>query len=103
MKLVAGRTPIYAGIGIAGDLLSADRVVGQIHIARSLNADGFCIFALTARTAATIVPAVGQERGEDARDAALAMKRLSRLQSGRLMAAELAVNESPSPSGRGPG
>ena len=63
VKLVAGRVPIYAGIGIAGDYLPPDRVVGQIHIARSLGAGGFSIFALNASTAASLVPAIGQGVG----------------------------------------
>ncbi len=64
MKLVAGRVPVYAGIGIAGEYLSPDRVVGQIHIARSLGTGGFCIFALDASTAASVVPAIGVGAGK---------------------------------------
>jgi uncharacterized lipoprotein YddW (UPF0748 family) len=61
VKLVAARVPLYVGIGATatGVRLAPDRVVGQIISARSLGADGFSIFNLTPRTAATLVPAIG--------------------------------------------
>ena len=42
LKLVDGRIPVYPGIGAWR--LTHDRVVGQIHHARSLGAAGFTIF-----------------------------------------------------------
>ncbi len=45
-KLAEGRMPVYAGIGAtsSSSTLMPDRVVGQIHLARSLGAAGFVIF-----------------------------------------------------------
>ena len=53
--------PLYPGIGATatGMGLTADRVVGQIHHARSLGAAGFTIFNFEPGTAASIVPGVG--------------------------------------------
>ena len=61
LRLVDGRIPIYAGIGATASrvTLTADRVVGQIHHARRLNAAGFTIFNLHPNTATEIVPGVG--------------------------------------------
>jgi len=63
LRLVDGRVPVYPGIGAASShsKLSADRVVGQIRLARSLGAAGFTIFDLHAATMAKIVPAVGRD------------------------------------------
>ncbi len=65
LKLVAGRVPVYPGIGAtaSNSRLSADRVVGQIHHARRLGAGGFTIFNFNAATADTIVPGVGLGAG----------------------------------------
>jgi len=59
VRLVDHRIPIYPGIGATSSHsnLSADRVLGQVRLARSLGADGFVIFNLTAETAAKIAPA----------------------------------------------
>jgi uncharacterized lipoprotein YddW (UPF0748 family) len=61
IKLVGGRVPVYPGIGATAShaALTPDRVVGQIHYARTLGADGFTIFNLDRGTAESIVPAVG--------------------------------------------
>jgi len=61
IKRIGGRVPLYPGIGAraTGMGLSADRVAGQIHIARELGAAGFTIFNLDADTAASIVPGIG--------------------------------------------
>lgn len=58
--LVEGRVRLFPGIGATSShsTLSADRVLGQIRIARSLGADGFTIFNLSPETAAAIVPAL---------------------------------------------
>jgi len=60
MKLIEGRIPIYPGIGATASrsALSADRVVGQIQVARSLGAAGFTIFNLSRGTIEDIVPGV---------------------------------------------
>lgn len=65
LKLVGGRIPVYPGIGATASrsALSADRVVGQIHHARSLGAAGFTIFNFSAGTAQQIVPGVGLGAG----------------------------------------
>jgi uncharacterized lipoprotein YddW (UPF0748 family) len=65
LKLVGGRIPIYPGIGAtaSSSTLSADRVVGQIHYARSLGAAGFTIFNFSPATAQSIIPAVGLGAG----------------------------------------
>lgn len=64
-ELVAGRIPIYPGIGATASRssLSPDRVVGQIDITRRLKADGFTIFNLTESTAERILPAVAVGAG----------------------------------------
>jgi uncharacterized lipoprotein YddW (UPF0748 family) len=61
LKLVAGRIPIYPGIGATSShsALSADRVVGQIRVARLLGAGGFTVFNFDRNTAGSIVPGVG--------------------------------------------
>ena len=61
LKLIDGRIPLYAGIGATASrvTLTADRVVGQIHHARRLNAAGFTIFNYHPNTAAEIAPGVG--------------------------------------------
>jgi len=65
VKLVGGRIPIYPGIGATASrsTLSPDRVVGQIHHARSLGAAGFTIFNFQAATAESIIPGVGLGAG----------------------------------------
>lgn len=65
LKLVAGRVPVYPGIGATASrsALSPDRVVGQIQLARQLGAAGFTVFNLSERTAAEILPAVGLGAG----------------------------------------
>ncbi|NQT38269.1 MAG: family 10 glycosylhydrolase, partial [Planctomycetes bacterium] len=61
LRLVGGRIPVYPGIGATASRvsLSADRVVGQIHHARSLGAAGFTIFNLHRGTIDGIAPGVG--------------------------------------------
>lgn len=61
LRLVGGRTAVYPGIGATASRsgLSPDRVVGQIHHARSLGASGFTIFDFSGRTAESIIPGVG--------------------------------------------
>ncbi len=65
LKLVAGRIPVYPGIGATASrmTLSADRVVGQIHHARRLGTAGFTIFDFHRETSATIIPGVGMGAG----------------------------------------
>ena len=65
LKLVGGRIPVYPGIGATASrsALSADRVVGQIHHARSLGAAGFTVFEFNPRTAQSIIPGVGLGAG----------------------------------------
>ena len=70
LKLVAGRVPVYPGIGATASrsALSPDRVVGQIQLARQLGAAGFTVFNLSERTAAEILPAVGLGAGAQPAD-----------------------------------
>ena len=58
VKLIEGRVPLYPGIGATatGISMTADRVMGQVHLARQLGAAGFAIFNFDAGTAASIVP-----------------------------------------------
>lgn len=58
--------PLYPGIGATASrmALSGDRVVGQIHWARQLGAEGFTIFDFGRGTAETIIPAIGRGAGE---------------------------------------
>jgi uncharacterized lipoprotein YddW (UPF0748 family) len=65
LQLIEGRIPIYPGIGATASrsALSVDRVVGQIHHARSLGASGFTIFNLDRGTIQGIVPGVGLGAG----------------------------------------
>ncbi len=66
--LVGGRVPVYAGIGYSASSssLSADRVVGQISIAREQGADGFIIFnmgeALTVNVFPELAKAITAEK-----------------------------------------
>jgi uncharacterized lipoprotein YddW (UPF0748 family) len=68
MKLIAGRVPLYPGIGATatGIAMTPDQVIGQIYQARQLGAAGFTIFNLDANTAASIVPGVGLGAGTQA-------------------------------------
>ena len=56
LRLVDGRIPVYPGVGAWR--LTPDRVVGQIHLARSLGAAGFTIFNLNEQAAETVLPAL---------------------------------------------
>ena len=60
LKLVGGRIPVYPGIGAtaSASALPVDRVVGQIHHARSLGAAGFTIFNLDRSTIQSLVPGI---------------------------------------------
>ena len=62
VSLVAGRVPIYAGIGATAvqPPMTAQQVLGQIEKARSLGASGFSIFNLDGKTIETLVPEVGK-------------------------------------------
>ncbi len=61
LRLIDGRIPVYPGIGATASrvTLTPDRVVGQIHLTRTLGAAGFTIFNYHPNTAAEIVPGVG--------------------------------------------
>ena len=61
LRRVDGRIPVYPGIGAWR--LTPDRVVGQIHHARSLGAPGFTIFNLDAGAATSVLPAVAAGAG----------------------------------------
>jgi uncharacterized lipoprotein YddW (UPF0748 family) len=62
LKLVEGRTPLYAGIG-AWRLGTPDRVVSQILLTRSLGAQGFTIFNFDPSAAGEIIPGIGLGAG----------------------------------------
>ncbi len=70
MQFVAGRIPIYPGIGATASRssLSADRVVGQIHHARRLGAAGFTIFNFGPDVAESVLPGVGVGAGPTGQD-----------------------------------
>jgi len=63
LRLVDGRIPVYPGIGAFR--LTPDRVVGQIHHARSLGASGFTVFNLDAGSAASVLPRVALGAGRE--------------------------------------
>jgi len=65
LGLVAGKIPMYPGIGATASRVSltADRVAGQIHHARRLGAAGFTIFNFSPATAEAIIPGVGLGAG----------------------------------------
>jgi len=63
LRLVDGRIPVYPGIGAFR--LTPDRVVGQIHHARSLGAAGFTVFNLDAGSAGSVLPAVALGAGSE--------------------------------------
>lgn len=63
LRLVDGRIPVYPGIGAWR--LTPDRVVGQIHHARSLGAAGFTVFNLDAGEAASVLPCVALGAGAE--------------------------------------
>lgn len=58
LRLVEGNVPLYPGIGAtaSNSTLPPDRVVGQVHHARSLGAAGFTIFNLSQGTIESIAP-----------------------------------------------
>ncbi|MBN1852838.1 MAG: family 10 glycosylhydrolase [Pirellulales bacterium] len=60
VHLVGGRIPIYPGIGATASrsTLPAEQVVGQIHYARALGANGFTIFNLSTNSANEILPGI---------------------------------------------
>lgn len=60
--LIGNRVPLYPGIGAAASrsTLPADRVAGQIRIARGIGADGFTIFNYSRGLAEAIAPALGE-------------------------------------------
>jgi|GEM_PF-232423 len=62
-KLVGERIPLYIGIGAASSAskLSAERVMGQISIARSHGAKGFVLFNFNADTAKSLIPELGKK------------------------------------------
>ncbi len=62
LKRIEGRIPVYPGIGAWR--LPADRVLGQIHIARSLGAAGFTIFNLNETAASELLPVVAAGPGK---------------------------------------
>ncbi|QDT98894.1 glycoside hydrolase family 10 protein [Gimesia aquarii] len=57
-KHLAGRIPIYPGIGALSTrtTLSSDRVLGQIGVTRQLKTGGFTVFSLNPQTLSSIVP-----------------------------------------------
>jgi len=57
---VAGRAPLYPGIGASAPGLSVAQVAEQIEIARRLGADGFIVFEYNGPVASDHVPALGQ-------------------------------------------
>jgi hypothetical protein len=66
-KKLVGKVPLYPGIGATASrsTLTADRVAGQIHLARTQGAEGFTVFNLNERTAATILPGIGAGAGQN--------------------------------------
>lgn len=62
LKLVEGRIPVYPGIG-AWRLGTADRVVAQIYVARSLGAPGFTVFNLDEGAARDLLPGISLGAG----------------------------------------
>lgn len=65
-KHLAGRIPIYPGIGALSTeaSLSSDRVLGQIDVTRKLNTGGFTIFSLNPQTLSSIVPDFKRSAGK---------------------------------------
>ncbi|MDH7569993.1 MAG: family 10 glycosylhydrolase, partial [Armatimonadota bacterium] len=57
---VAGRIPLYPGIGASAPGLPLDQVIDQIRIARQEGADGFILFQYAGEPAATYVPTLGE-------------------------------------------
>ena len=62
LSQVRGAVPVYPGIGAASSssALTADRVAGQIAIARNLGTDGFIIFNYTPRLGNDILPVLAK-------------------------------------------
>ena len=60
LDAVAGRTPVYPGIGMTatGISMGAEQVAAQVVEARKAGADGFTIFNLDPRTAKVALPAL---------------------------------------------
>ena len=62
VRIIDGRIPLYSGIGVKSSKseLTAEQVLEQIRISRSLGADGFVLFSFNDKTAETIIPAIGK-------------------------------------------
>jgi len=62
LNQVGGAVPVYPGIGASSSnsALTADRVAGQIAIARNLGSDGFIIFNYTSRLGNDILPVLAK-------------------------------------------
>jgi hypothetical protein len=54
---VAGRVPVYPGIGAF--ILETDGTLSQLQTARAADASGFILFELSPTSAATLLPAIG--------------------------------------------
>lgn len=61
LQLIEKRIPMYPGIGATASrvTLGADRVAGQVDLARRLGAAGFTVFNFQENTARTILPGLG--------------------------------------------
>ena len=58
-KYLQHKVPLYAGIGIVTPSpMSPDMLAGQIMLTRKYKTGGFCLFALTPRSMAELVPAM---------------------------------------------
>ena len=57
---VAGRIPLYPGVGASAPGLSVGQVIDQIGLARAEGADGFILFEYQGGVAADHIPALGQ-------------------------------------------
>jgi uncharacterized lipoprotein YddW (UPF0748 family) len=57
---IAGRIPLYPGVGASAPGLSLGQVIDQIGIARAEGADGFILFEYQGGVAANYIPALGQ-------------------------------------------
>ena len=66
LQFVAGRIPIYPGIGATASrcTLAPDEVLAQIGDARQLGAAGFTIFNYSEKTAESIIPSIGLGAGK---------------------------------------
>ncbi len=65
LELTDKRIPLYPGIGVtaSNSVLTPDRVLGQVYLARDAGASGFTLFDYTSSIAGSVIPAFSMSAG----------------------------------------